>query len=79
MVRDVEAIPFEELGGLVQLDLWDKNMSCRRLLFTAAYFVVTAMNYSGRSSKERAIERYTHFLSPTLLREFAGDRFHPID
>jgi hypothetical protein len=73
-VKEVEAIPPEELHRQVRLTGDDAPVSPHGLLVSAAYFAHSAMAYPGLRPKE-SIEKYRHFLSAPLLREVVGNPF----
>ncbi len=76
-VREVEAIPPEELCRLVRQAEHDAAVSPRQLLANAAYFAHSAMLYPGIRPREVVIEWYRQFLSAALLREVVGNPFRP--
>ncbi len=73
--KDVEAIPPEELQALVHLTPPHVDVSPRDLLMDAAYFVDTAVVYSGIRPKAGILDRHKKFLSASLLRERFGNPF----
>ena len=75
LVKDVEAIPVAEMRRMVRATAGAGNVPPRQLLADAAYFADFAMVYPGVRPREGAIERYSQFLSATLLRELIGSPF----
>jgi hypothetical protein len=77
LVREVGAMPPEELSRLVRLETSDEAISPRQLLADAAYFADSAMAYPGIRPRGSVIEKHRKFLSASLLREVVGDSFCP--
>jgi hypothetical protein len=77
LVREVEAMPPEELRRLVRLEAPDAAISPRQLLADAAYFADSAIAYPGIRPRESVIQSHREFLSAALLREIVGDSFRP--
>jgi hypothetical protein len=77
MIREIEAIPVEELQSLVRPVPSDAPLSAFHLLESAAYFVDTAMNYPGIKPREGLLEQAPHFLYAPLLREIIRNPFGP--
>lgn len=75
LVKDAEAIPVAEMRRMVRATAGAYNVPPRQLLADAAYFANFAMVYPGIRPRERAIERYSQFLSATLLRDFFESPF----
>jgi hypothetical protein len=75
MVKDVEAIPVAEMRRMVRTIACGDNIPPLQLLEDAAYFAHFAMVYPGVRPREGAIERYSQFLSATLLRAVVGSAF----
>lgn len=76
MVREVAALPAEEMSRMVRAVPTDEPLTPRNLLHRAAYFVDTAINYAGIRPLPGVIERYPEFLSADLLRRHVRYPLH---
>ncbi len=71
-IKEIEAIPAEEVRRMVGMKPGDDDATPHQLLADAAYFAHFAMVYPGIKPREKAIKEYSQFLSVELLREFTG-------
>lgn len=71
-IREVEALPHDELCAMVPGIDPVASIDARRLLLQAAYFADYAMMYQQMRRKE-PWERYAMFFAPDLFREAFGD------
>lgn len=77
LVKDIEAIPPDEIRRMAGIDPRDPGFSTHRLLADAAYFADSAIWYSTLHARQRCIQAYKAFLSAARLRAMVGDAFCP--
>ena len=75
-VREVDAMPDDELAAMLNPAAPDACFTTRQLLLNAAYFADFAMIYPG-FEKKIVPRGYVVFLSAPLLREMFGDPRNP--